>query len=338
MQNNDVVLYCYYPDNVSCIKEARDATESLFLYITAAGAVMLTFFGNLVVIISISHFRQLHTPTNILILSLAVADFLVGVVVMPFMTIQSIETCWYFGEKMCIIYTLVLSGLTTASMMNLAVIAIDRYLAISNPMMYAIRVSVRLTCFWAVSVWLVTLSYVLTWLFLNGNPEGPKDFDPCPGDCVFVLNLTWGTIDLVFTFILPVSVMVILYTRIIIIAKRHVKAISKQQRVHVARKNNNTTAIKKSETKASKTLGIVVLVFLLCWLPFYICTILNQFLSYPVPSVVFRAFWWLAFLNSGINPIIYGLFYPWFRKSFKLMVTFQICSHGSSLINLISEK
>uniref|UniRef100_A0A8C4RJV8 G-protein coupled receptors family 1 profile domain-containing protein n=1 Tax=Erpetoichthys calabaricus TaxID=27687 RepID=A0A8C4RJV8_ERPCA len=304
MQNNDVVLYCYYPDNVSCIKEARDATESLFLYITAAGAVMLTFFGNLVVIISISHFRQLHTPTNILILSLAVADFLVGVVVMPFMTIQSIETCWYFGEKMCIIYTLVLSGLTTVSMMNLAVIAIDRYLAIYNPLLYAIRVSVRLT------LWLVTLSYVLTWLFLNGNPEGPKDFDPY----------------LVFTFILPVSVMVILYTRIIIIAKRHVKAISKQQRVHVARKNNNTTAIKKSETKASKTLGIVVLVFLLCWLPFYICTILNQFLSYPVPSVVFRAFWWLAFLNSGINPIIYGLFYPWFRKSFKLMVTFQICT------------
>uniref|UniRef100_A0A8C4RPZ2 G-protein coupled receptors family 1 profile domain-containing protein n=1 Tax=Erpetoichthys calabaricus TaxID=27687 RepID=A0A8C4RPZ2_ERPCA len=334
MKKNISVEYCYHSENVS----SRGAGVSLFLYIIAAGAVILTFSGNLVVIISISHFKQLHTPTNILVLSLAVADFLVGTFVMPFMTIQSIETCWYFGEKFCLIYTIVLACLTTVSMMNLAVIAIDRYLAISNPMFYSMTVSVRLTCFCVVSVWLMTLSYILTMMFSNGNTEGVEGVDPCPGDCVFVLNLTWGTIDLVFSFILPVSVMVSLYTKIVIIAKRHAKAISVQQRVQVGRKNNNMPAIKKSETKASKTLGIVVLVFLLCWLPFYVCTILNQFMSYPVPSYAFCACWWLAFVNSGINPIIYALFYPWFRKSFKLMVTFKICSHGSSLINLMSEK
>ncbi|XP_028654774.2 trace amine-associated receptor 13c-like [Erpetoichthys calabaricus] len=334
MQDEDVVLYCHYSGNVSCVKEVRGAAVSLILYILAAGAVMITFSGNLVVIISICHFKQLHTPTNILVLSLAMADFLVGTVVMPFMTIQSIESCWYLGEIVCMVYTMSLAFLTTVSMLNLAVIAIDRYLAICSPMFYTIRITVRFACYCVVVVWLVTLSYISAMVFSNGNTEGVIGVDPCPGDCVFVLNLTWGTTDLVCSFIMPVSLMVTLYTKIIIIAKRHAKAISVQQRVQL---HNNMPPLKKSEAKASKTLGIVVLVFLLCWLPFYICTILNQFISYPVPSFVFCACLWLAFLNSGINPIIYALFYPWFRKSFRFLVTFKICSHGSSLFKLLNE-
>uniref|UniRef100_A0A8C4RJV4 G-protein coupled receptors family 1 profile domain-containing protein n=1 Tax=Erpetoichthys calabaricus TaxID=27687 RepID=A0A8C4RJV4_ERPCA len=307
MQEDEVVFYCHYAGNVSCIRQIRGAAVSLILYVLAAGAVMLTFSGNLVVIISISHFKQLHTPTNILVLSLAMADFLVGTFVMPFMVINSIESCWYFGEIFCLIYTIVLASLTSVSMMNLAVIAIDRYLAISNPMFYAIKITVRLACVCVIVVWFTSLSYVCTMMFSNGNTEAVVGVDPCPGDCVFVLNVTWGTVDIVLSFLVPVSIMATLYAKIVIIAKRHAKAISVQQSVLVKRKDGNM--------KAAKTLGIVVAVFILCWLPFYTCTLLNQFIDFSIPSVVSCAFLWLAYINSSLNPIIYALFYPWFQRS-----------------------
>uniref|UniRef100_A0A8C4RKZ9 G-protein coupled receptors family 1 profile domain-containing protein n=1 Tax=Erpetoichthys calabaricus TaxID=27687 RepID=A0A8C4RKZ9_ERPCA len=313
MQKNISVEYCYHSENVSCVKEPRTLLTVVTLYFSGV-LVVVTFCGNLVVIISISHFKQLHTPTNLLVLSLAVADFFVGILIVPFMIIQSIESCWYFGAVFCFIYTFCLAFLTTVSIINLAVIAIDRYIAIS--------------------IWISTFSYISLMMFNHGNTEGVIGVDPCPGDCVFVFNSTCATIDLIYSFLLPVFVMITLYAKIFLIAKRHARAISTQQK-NSLEKNKNIS--KKSERKAAKTLGIVVIVFILCWLPFYVCSLLNQFMNFAVPSGVAWACLWIAYVNSGMNPIIYALFYPWFRKSFKLLITCKICNPGSSLINLMNE-
>ncbi|XP_051780135.1 trace amine-associated receptor 13c-like [Erpetoichthys calabaricus] len=335
LQENHSVLYCYYSGDVLCIKEIRATSVSVILYLFAAVVVMLTFFGNLVVIISISHFKQLHTPTNILVLSLAVADFFVGLFIMPFMVIQSIETCWYFGNIFCLIYTMLLYILTETSIFNLVMIAIDRYLALCDPLLYSTKITVRVATFSVGLIWFLSLCYTCALLFSNGNTEGIIGLDPCPGDCLVVLNSTWGTLDLVCSFLLPVSIMITLYAKIFVVAKRHIRAISTQQKVFTEKSRNKLA--KKSERKAAKTLAIVVAVFILCWLPFYISTILNQFLNLSIPSTIACGFLWLAYINSSLNPIIYAFFYPWFQKSLKLMVTFKIFSTGSSLISLLPE-
>ncbi len=104
-------------------------------------------FLNLLVIISISHFKQLHTPTNLIILSLAVADLIVGLIVIPFMGITFIESCWYFGETFCSLFLFISFMVVSASLGNLVFISVDRYIAVSDPLRYTIRVTTDKLCF-----------------------------------------------------------------------------------------------------------------------------------------------------------------------------------------------
>ncbi|XP_056674777.1 trace amine-associated receptor 9 isoform X1 [Monodelphis domestica] len=83
------VQLCYENVNGSCIKTPYSPGPRAILYAVLGFGAVLAVFGNLLVITAILHFKQLHTPTNFLIASLACADFLVGVTVMPFSTVRS---------------------------------------------------------------------------------------------------------------------------------------------------------------------------------------------------------------------------------------------------------
>ncbi|XP_066569540.1 trace amine-associated receptor 13c-like [Amia ocellicauda] len=333
------VQYCFQSSNSSCPKEVRPTAVYVVMYISAAAVVMLTMCGNLMVIISISHFKQLHTPTNLLVLSLAVADFLIGVTVMPFCLIVLIETCWYFGETVCIIYNTLRFVLTSVSINHVACIAIDRYFAVCDPLLYSTKITVNITWLIIMLNWLISLLYNLALIYFNGNMNGVEEITICYGDCLFAISETWVIVDLLVVFILPCSVMIILYLKVFVVAKKHVKVISAIREHKSSNDENKSKKITiKSERKAVKTLGIVIAVFLLCLVPYYICTLVDTNVSLSSSSVVINFLFWLLYFNSAVNPIIYALFYPWFQKSVKLIVTLRIFKPASSLLNLFPQK
>ncbi|XP_028654767.2 trace amine-associated receptor 13c-like [Erpetoichthys calabaricus] len=336
LNSQQLVKHCFPLDNASCLRETRSPEVYVMLYIFSTVSVMLAIFGNLLVVISVSHFKQLHTPSNLLVLSLAVADFLVGISLMPFRIIKIIDNCWYFGDKFCYLNFVIDCMLTSVSMSNLVFIAIDRYIAVCDPLLYSAKVTVPVTQLSITTSWFSSIFYTWVIMFFKGFYVTSGNASICVGECEGFYAESWGLVDFIITFLIPCSIIVHLYSKIFIVAKRHLKIIS------FANQQKNTQFVqqkmtpKKSERKAAKTLGIAISVFLFCWIPYYICSIVDTYTNVAIPNILFSILTWLVYLNSGMNPIIYALFYPWFQKSVKLIVTLKIFNPESSLISLFA--
>ncbi|KAL2082521.1 hypothetical protein ACEWY4_022339 [Coilia grayii] len=317
---------------VSCLGEAMVTPEYVTFYVCAILVVIITVFGNLLVIMSVCHFRQLHTPTNVLILSLAVADFMVGLFVMPLGFIWMIEACWFFGVSMCAFLNFFAFQLTTASVHNVALIAVDRYLALSNPFLYTKQITVRLTIIVALLTWVFSVGYNFSLLYCNGFFT--TSLTLCPNECPVAVSEAWSWVDFVVVFALPCSIMFVLYLKIFAIARRHANAIraANSQGNPNAKQNDNVP--KRSERKAAKVLGILVFVFLLCVVPYYIASVMAEFINSHIFEDILNYTSLILYLNSLFNPIIYALFYPWFQKSMKLILTCRICTTDSSLMQV----
>ncbi|CAK9254261.1 unnamed protein product [Sphagnum jensenii] len=96
--------------------------------------ILTTIFGNLLVITAIIKTTKLQIMSNYLILSLAIADLIVGIVVMSPKAIIEVVYFgkWPFGAIFCDIWYTTFILCTSASILHLLVIAIDRYLTVTK--------------------------------------------------------------------------------------------------------------------------------------------------------------------------------------------------------------
>ncbi|XP_066507734.1 trace amine-associated receptor 13c-like [Hoplias malabaricus] len=334
MNNTDIVVqYCFPDNNSSCRKEVRTGSSYILLFIVLSCISVCTVFLNLLVIISISHFKQLHTPTNLIILSLAVADLLVGMFVMPMNIIQLIDSCWYFGKVMCSLYPLIAFSSMAASLCSLVFISIDQYIAVSDPLLYSTRVTVCKTSVFLILGWSLCLFYISVYLYFNDHLLQSQISPSCYGECVVFFKQSLQIVDLVISFITPCCIIIVLYSLIFIVARHQAKAVR-------AVKNGDShkheaKVLNSSQTKAAKKIGIVVCVFLACWIPFFLCSLSPE--SLTSVSVVWTVFGWLTLMNSTVNPLIYAIFYSWFRASAKYILTCRIFESSSSWAKLLPD-
>ncbi|XP_044073827.1 trace amine-associated receptor 13c-like isoform X2 [Siniperca chuatsi] len=308
--------------NTSCRKPTTPWSEAVLLHIVLSSISLLTVALNLLVIISVSHFRQLHTPTNILLLSLAVSDFLVGLLLMPGEILRK-TSCWFLGDLVCSLYNYVSFIITSVSVGDMVLISADRYVAICDPLHYPTRITARRVKLCVCLCWLCSVFY--SSLFLKDNLTQPDRYISCYGECVIVIDYVAGAVDLVLTFIVPITVIIVLYMSVFAVAVSQARAM-RSHITAVALQLSVTPKAKKSELKAARTLGVLIVVFLICFCPYYGVSLAgDSLLNTSSASFVM----YLFYSNSCVNPVIYALFYPWFRKSVKLIVTLQILQPGS---------
>ncbi|XP_015116423.1 octopamine receptor Oamb [Diachasma alloeum] len=459
---------------------------------------VMVILGNVLVILAVYHTSKLRNVTNMFIVSLAVADLLVGLAVLPFSATWEVYKVWIFGSIWCSVWLAVDVWMCTASILNLCAISLDRYLAVTRPVSYPQIMSPKRARLLVAAVWV--LSFVICFPPLVGwkdqmsypswsdaVPERNGPFNSttidlrekkCPWKCELTNDPGYVVYSALGSFYIPMLVMMFFYWRIYKAAVSTTKAInqgfrttkgskmfgtrfdeqrltlrihrgrgsvhnganssssprspessrsasvrrdkikisvsypstetlntkcntlertpSKCSQISVHYSNGQTlnqlcttsrnTHLKVSginrvgstrrpsrrsscesqvtgdevslreltsaseekprvmkmgkrnikaqvkrfrmETKAAKTLGIIVGGFILCWLPFFTIYLVRAFCPNCINPTVFSVLFWLGYCNSAINPCIYALFSKDFRFAFKRIICNCFCKRN----------
>lgn len=296
--------------------------------------ILLTLLGNTLVCVAVIRFRHLRSKvTNFFVISLAVSDLLLAVLVMPWRAAAEAVGFWPFGA-FCDIWVAFDIMCSTASILNLCIISVDRYWAISNPFCYERRMTPRVASAMVGVAWLLSLliSFIPVQLRWHKDQELNQREDVARESCDSHLNRTYAISSSLISFYIPVAIMIVTYSCIFRIAQRQIRRVSLEstlERTQSCRSSTrpHTANLKssfKKETKVLKTLSIIVGIFVFCWLPFFVLNCVVPFCDPArhkpgelpcVSEAVFNTFVWVGWANSSLNPIIYA-FNADFRRAF----------------------
>ncbi|XP_078810556.1 5-hydroxytryptamine receptor 4 isoform X5 [Oryzias latipes] len=278
--------------------------------------------------------------TNYFIVSLAFADLLVSVLVMPFGAIELVHQHWIYGETFCLVRTSLDVLLTTASILHLCCIALDRYYAICcQPLVYRnkmtpMRVALMMGGCWVIPTFISFLPIMQGWNSIGIDhviEERRHSGGSNTTSCVFMVNKPYALTCSLVAFYIPLVLMVLAYQRIYVTARAHALQISMLQRaggagapgtsgVSADSADHQRNHRMRTETKAAKTLCIIMGCFCLCWAPFFVTNVVDPFIDYRVPDQLWTACLWLGYINSMLNPILYAFLNKSFRRAFLIIL------------------
>ncbi|KAK2824456.1 hypothetical protein Q5P01_021631 [Channa striata] len=175
---------------------------------------LVTIIGNILVVVSFKVNRQLKTVNNYFLLSLAVADLIIGVISMNLYTAYLVMGYWAMGNWACDLWLVIDYVASNASVMNLLVISFDRYFSITRPLTYRAKRTTKRAGIMIGLAWIVSLVLwapaILLWQYFEGKRTVP------PNQC-YIQFLSEPIITFctaMAAFYLPVTIMSVLYWRI----------------------------------------------------------------------------------------------------------------------------
>ncbi|KYN31688.1 5-hydroxytryptamine receptor 1 [Trachymyrmex septentrionalis] len=360
-----------------------NAIEAFFLTALLLFITFLTVAGNATIFFIIIYFKRFRR-SNYLVISLAVSDLLVGLIVMPPAIIYQVSGDWYFGSISCHIWLSADVLNCTASIFNLCMVSIDRFWLIMKPLKYETKRTKLRMSLYIIIIWSLAMCISLPPLLTMGNEY--EEVQNGPTLCALYQHFVYQIYAIVGSFYIPLLVIIPINYKLFNAARdksamnyqvgrfdmelepdvnssfdrhrimcstscprhsykkcsegnprRHFSSERReslmqnmlQKSIRILRTGNSRACIcnkrqlrrRKSERKASTTLGIIVGAFIICWLPFFMLALIRPFYKPDaIPHSVSSLFLWLGYCNSALNPIIYAIFNKEIRKPFILIM------------------
>ncbi|XP_028262208.1 adenosine receptor A1 [Parambassis ranga] len=292
------------------IKPAWEHVDVMYISIEAAIAVA-SVLGNVLVVLVVCVNPALRNTTFSFIVSLAVADIAVGVLVIPLAIIISLGFNTQFYT--CLFLSCLLLVITQSSILSLLAIAIDRYLRIRIPTRYSTivtqgRAYVAVCLCWILS-FLSGLVPMIGWNkheIKHGNLSRSSEIV-----CEFTTVMSMDYM-VYFNFfglvVVPLTMMIILYGEIFRVIRGHLN--------RRAEATCNGDKYYRKELKVAKSLALVVFLFILCWMPVHIMNCISWFCkTCKIPKMTMYVGIFMSHVNSALNPLVYAFRMKRFRET-----------------------
>ncbi|XP_064595374.1 QRFP-like peptide receptor [Liolophura sinensis] len=295
------------------------AVKVLFIVLYAV-IIVLALLGNTALVFVVLTNPAMRNVTHTFLVSLAASDILIAVWNMPFQLSFYVHNEWLLGEFMCK-FTSYLQGVNiVSSTFALTGIAFERFYAICHPIKARYLRTMRRTVSLVLVFWVLSFSLLIPQIFLQKLlPKVKVDQSRYPlfsiaFVCVEVFEQKTAMMAYTFFFyfvlyLLPMTVMFGTYGKI---AHR----LWVQQPIGDALSNpQHHIRHTRQKKKIIKTLITVVVLFAVCWFPFFTMQIFLLFrevtYEFRVASAVFKL---VGYMNSCLNPLLYAFMNDAFRR------------------------
>ncbi|KAJ8044635.1 Octopamine receptor beta-2R [Holothuria leucospilota] len=272
--------------------------------------------------------KELRKVKNYFLVSLAATDFLTGLVALPLHLVARLVvsqvTCWSSSRFIFFLPDLIFGK---ASAYHLLCVAIDRCLSVLRPLQYPYIVTTgRVKVFIAI-IWLYNIAFVCLPLYL---PSLEPDEWVCAYDRQYENEV--NLLLLITAYEIPAYVlfMILVYTYVLTISFQHIK--KRRELTNSMHDKTQAIADAKARFRGVVTMAIVVGAFGICLLPtsfklfFEIYILATRGTLITVQTLCE----YMLFLNSMLNPIIYGYLNQQFRAGFKKVLEKVKCRYVAS--------
>ncbi|OAF71006.1 D(2) dopamine receptor A [Intoshia linei] len=231
-------------------------TTTSFISIIIFVFICISIIGNIMIINTLNSKRRMKTVRNHIIMSLVVADIAVALVVMPLSLLNEISQSWFLGVYFCAFWLSIDVIVCTSSILHLMFLALDRYWSITNVQYTKSRpikkIITMISASWALAVLIAVPIYID---LFNGKLNSRLI---ASSQCIISSGLLFTIYSTGGAFFLPVIIMIILYIKIFIVARKCIRKLNtKCNSIHTKSKiHKKYTSMELNSTNKENSLSV----------------------------------------------------------------------------------